>query len=221
MLQIYSRKNASNLLPVMWTVGELGLEYRRHAVGGSFGGTREPEYLAMNPNARIPTIRDGDLVLWESNAIVRHLCRAYGSDQRLLPGSETGYALSDQWMDWHKTTLYPAYIELVWAIVRTEPAMRDENRIARYRVETDAALAILDAHLATSPFVVGERLGMADMPFGPLYYRYLQLEIERPPFKNIDRWYESFRDRPAFVEHVAFPFGENPGQWYRIERELE
>jgi glutathione S-transferase len=220
MIEIYSRRNASNLLPVMWTVGELDIPYRRHAVGGSFEGTREPGYLAMNPNARIPTIRDGDLVLWESNAIVRHLCRTHDATGVLLPETEATYALSDQWMDWHKTTLYPAYIELAWAIVRTEPAVRDHDRIARCKAETEAALAILDSHLATSAFVVGDRLGMADMPFGPLYYRYHYLNIERPAFPNIERWYESFSDRPAFVEHVAFPFGENPGQWYRIEREL-
>jgi glutathione S-transferase len=174
----------------------------------------------MNPNGRIPTIRDGDLVLWESNAIVCHLCRTYDREHLLLPDNEISYALSDQWMDWHKTTLYPAYIELIWAIVRTEPAVRDETRIARYRGQTEAALSILDNHLAMTPFVAGERLGMADIPFGPLYFRYLQLDIERPSFPNLDRWYETFRERPAFVEHAAFPFGGNPGQWYRIEREL-
>ena len=117
----------------MWTLGELEIPHVRHDVGGSFGGTKTPEYLAMNPNARVPTIKDGGFILWESNAIVRYLCRRYDKSGLLLPPSEEGYALADQWMDWLKTTLYPAYVELFWAIVRTEPAVRVYGRSRSYR----------------------------------------------------------------------------------------
>lgn len=204
----------------MWTVGELGLAFERHPVGGSFEGTREPDYLTMNPNGRIPTIRDGDLTLWESNAIVRHLCRAHDKERLLLPATEAEYALSDQWMDWHKTTLYPAYIEFAWATIRTEPAVRDPDRIRYYRTQTEQALAILEAHLDISEYVVGGRLGMADIPFGPLYFRLRKLDFQTSAYPNLERWYHSFCERPAFREHVAFEFGKTPGQWYRIEREL-
>jgi len=111
-IEVFGRRNASNVLPVMWTIGELEIPYIRHDTGGSFGGTRTPEYLATNPNGRIPTLRDGDFVLWESNAIVRYLCRRYDGQGALPPRSEEGYALTDQWMDWHKTTLYPPCIDL-------------------------------------------------------------------------------------------------------------
>ena len=112
MIEVFSRRNASNTLPVMWALGELWIPHARHDIGGSFGGTQESGYLAMNPNGRIPTIKDGDFLLWESNAIVRYLCRRYDRERLLLPADEEGYAIADQWMDWHKTTCYPAYIEL-------------------------------------------------------------------------------------------------------------
>jgi glutathione S-transferase len=133
MIEVFARRNASNVLPVMWTLGELQIPHVRHDLGGSFGGAREPGYLAMNPNGRIPTIKDGDFVLWESNAIVRYLCRRYDRAGLLLPATEDGYALADQWMDWYKTTLYPPYIDLFWAIVRTEPSSRDHARITTLR----------------------------------------------------------------------------------------
>ncbi len=218
-IEVFSRRNASNVLPVMWTIGELGLPHIRHDVGGSFGGTDISDYLAMNPNGRIPTIRDGHFVLWESNAIVRYLCRRYDKGNILLPETEEGYALADQWMDWHKTTLYPPYIDLVWALVRTEPAVRDRGRIAALLAGTEDALAVLEGRLAQSSHVAGDRLTMADIPLGALVHRYLNLEIERTPLPRIDAWYRRLAERPAFAEHVMFPFGRNPGEWYRLERE--
>lgn len=218
-IEVFSRRNASNVLPVMWTIGELGLPCIRHDVGGSFGGTDSGDYLAMNPNGRIPTIRDEDFVLWESNAIIRYLCRRYDKGNILLPETEEGYALADQWMDWHKTTLYPPYIDLVWALVRTEPAVRDRGRIAGLLAATEAALAVLEERLAQSSHVAGDRLTMADIPLGALVHRHLNLELERTPLPRIDAWYRRLAERPAFAEHVMFPFGRNPGEWYRLERE--
>ena len=220
MIEVFSRRNASNVLPVMWTVGELEIPHVRHDVGGSFGGTGAPEYLAMNPNGRIPTIKDGSFVLWESNAIVRYLCRRYDDSGLLCPKDEEEYALADQWMDWYKTTLYPAYIDLTWAIVRTEPAVRNPIRIAELKSATEDALIILNSQLERTEFVVGDKLTMADIPLGSLIYRYLNLEIDRPTFSHIDSWYRRLCKRPAYIEHVMFPFGRNPGEWYRLEREL-
>ena len=147
MLEIWGRRNASNVMPVMWAVGELGLEYARHDVGGSFGGTDASDYLALNPNGRIPTIRDDGFVMWESNAIVRYLCRRY-SRGSLCPEDEAAAATCDQWMEWHKTTPYPPYIDLFWAVVRTEPALRDQAAIARLSAAVGDSLAVLEAHLA-------------------------------------------------------------------------
>ena len=73
MLQLKGRVNSSNVMKALWVLDEIGLEYDREDVGGQFGKNTETPYLALNPNGRIPTIIDGDLVLWESNSIVRYL----------------------------------------------------------------------------------------------------------------------------------------------------
>ena len=83
MLEIYGRKNSSNVIPVMWTVGELGLEHQRHNIGGSFGGDDTEEYARLNPNRLIPTIRDDGFVLWESMAITR--CARWASNWENVP----------------------------------------------------------------------------------------------------------------------------------------
>ena len=218
MLEVWGRRNSSNVIPVMWAVGELGLAHKRHDVGGSFGGLDSPDLLAMNPNGRVPTIDDDGFVLWESNAILRYLSRRYGAGS-LLPDSEAEIAVADQWMEWCKTTPYPSYIEMFWAIVRTEPSRRDPSFIEDCRVSLIEALRLLDAHLADRAYIAGDRLTMADIPFGPMTYRYFNLEIERPELPNLAAWYARLCERPAFREHAMVPFGRNPAEWYVLERE--
>jgi glutathione S-transferase len=218
MLEVWGRRNSSNVMPVMWAIGELGLPHRRHDVGGSFGGLDQPDYLAMNPNGRVPTINDEGFVLWESNAIVRYLSRRYGEGS-LLPPDELQCAIADQWMDWLKTTITPHFIELFWALVRTEPANRDPGRIAASAERLGKALGILEARLADRAYVVGDGLTMADIPFGSTIYRYFNLEVARPELPNVTAWFERLCERPAYRQHVMIPFGRNPAEWYRLERE--
>lgn len=218
MLEVWGRRNSSNVMSVMWAIGELGLAHRRHDVGGSFGGLDTPAYLAMNPNARVPTIDDDGFVLWESNAIVRYLARRHGAGG-LLPDGEAGYAIADQWMDWCKTSVYPHFIDLFMALVRTEPENRDPGRIADGAGRLGAALAILDAHLAERAYIAGDRLTMADIPYGPVAYRYFNLEIERPALPHVGAWYARLCERPAYRAHVMIPFGRDLAEWIRLERE--
>ena len=72
MLEVWGRKNANQVIQVLWTLSELGLEYKRYSVGVSSGDLDTDEYITMNPNSKIPTIRDNGFVLWESHAIIRY-----------------------------------------------------------------------------------------------------------------------------------------------------
>ncbi|TMA40992.1 MAG: glutathione S-transferase, partial [Deltaproteobacteria bacterium] len=73
MLKVWGRSTSSNVQKVMWAIGELRLPHERIDVGREYGGLSTAEYFALNPNRRIPTLQDGDVVLWESNVIVRYL----------------------------------------------------------------------------------------------------------------------------------------------------
>ena len=217
MLEIWGRRNASNVIPVMWAIGEMGITYLRHDVGGSFGGLDTAEYRAMNPNGRIPTITDDGCTLWESNAIIRYLSAKYGEGSLWNPDPAIR-SLADRWMEWFKTTAYPHYIKLFWAIARTEPAHRDPAVIAASAKALGDSLQILDAQLATHPYVAGDSLTMGDIPFGPAAYRYFNLDIERPELPNVSAWYRRLCDRSAYQEHAMIPFGRNPAEWDTLER---
>ncbi len=81
MLKIWGRKNSSNVQKVLWTCAELEVAFERVDWGGPFGGNQDPAYVAMNPNGLVPTVQDGDLVIWESNTIMRWLCATRGGEQ--------------------------------------------------------------------------------------------------------------------------------------------
>lgn len=201
MLKIYGRNTSSNVQKVMWAIGELGLPHERLDVGGRFGGNREPAYLAMNPNGLVPTLQDGDFVLWESNAIVRHLAHRHGAGT-LEPADWRTRAQADKWMDWQLSVVAPAIFAAFWGLIRTPAEQRDHAAIAASQAKTAETMKILDAQLGRTRFVAGDAFSMGDIPLGVMAYRFRQLCPERPALPHLESWYARLQERKAFREHV-------------------
>jgi len=204
MIRIWGRTTSGNVQKVMWAIGELGVPHERIDAGREFGGLDSAEYGALNPNRRIPTLQDGDAVLWESNVIVRYLAAKYG-DGTLWPRDPAVRGVADQWMDWQQTTLAPELRVVFWGLVRTAAEKRDHKAIDAAVENLKEIWARLDAHLGHRQFVAGDRLTMGDIPIGTMCYRYHALGVARAPLKNLAAWYERLETRPAFREHVMTP----------------
>ncbi len=217
MLEIWGRRNSSNVIPVMWAVAETGVSYRRHDVGGSFGGLDRPEYLAINPNRLVPTLVDDGFAVWETNAIIRYVAAKYGAPA-LWHGDPARRSLADRWMEWAKSTGNVATMGLFWATVRTEPEERDPAAIARLTEAAAKTWTFLDAHLAERPYLAGDSLTMGDLPLGALAHRYFQMDVTRPDLPHVAAWYGRLRERPAYAEHCMIDFGAEPAEWHRLER---
>ncbi len=205
MLQIWGRDTSINVQKVLWTVQELNLEYQRHDVGGAFGGLDTEEYLAKNPNQRIPTIEDDGLVLYESNAIIRYLAGKYGSAD-FWPPDIAARARLDQWMDWMQTTLYPEFIVVFWALVRTPKAERDMTAVEAAVERLGKHYAILDAHLAKGGYIGGSSFTAGDIPLGAMCFRYYSIDIARPPLPNVAAWYKRLQERAPFRDVIMASF---------------
>ncbi|WP_327205530.1 glutathione S-transferase [Xanthomonas phaseoli] len=199
-ITIWGRRNSSNVRKVLWCAEEAGVAYSSIEVGGAFGGNDTPVYRAMNPNGVVPTLQDGALVLWESNAIVRYLAAQYAP--ALYPHAPAERALGDRWMDWTTSTFAGVFRDLFWGIVRTPQAERDHARIAAALTRSGELLARADAALAQQPYLSGEQFAMGDIPLGSFIYAWFEMPIERPELPHLQAWYARLRARPAYRRAV-------------------
>ena len=205
-LTIWGRSNSVNVQKVLWCAAELELSYRRIDAGMAFGRNTEPDYLAMNPNGRVPTLVDGDYVLWESNSIMRYLALAYVPASPIYPTEPKPRAAVDRWLDWTLSALQPVDRPVFWALVRTPPEQRNMAAIQK-DVDAEAVVwRIPDAQLASRRFIEGDQFTLADIALGAYARRWFGVEgVEKPRLPNLERWFAQFAARPGFQKFVAPP----------------
>lgn len=193
-LRILGRTSSINVRKVLWTCAELDLQFE-HVES-------DPQLLARNPNALVPVIRDGDFVMWESNAICRYLA---GKQPRgtLLPEDPEQRGLVDQWMDWQATELNDAWRYSFLAIVRRSPEHTDTASIEASIASWNRHIAMLDDHLRHGgQFMTGEFFTLADVVLGLSVHRWLLTPIERPRLESVLGYYQRLSVRPAFRAQV-------------------
>ncbi|MDZ7938715.1 MAG: glutathione S-transferase [Rhodoferax sp.] len=208
-LHIWGRLSSLNVRKVVWAAQETGVAFTRSDAGMAFGVVKTPEYLAMNPNALVPTLQDGELVLWESNVIVRYLCAKYGaaagSTNTLYPEDLAERFNAERWMDWQQTTLNPggggAFVQ--W--IRTPAEKRDPGVIAKSVAATEPPMAQLNAHLADHAYVGGDHFSMADIPVACDVHRWFGLPQPRPDWPHLERWFACILARPAIRGVLDLP----------------
>jgi glutathione S-transferase len=205
-LKIWGRANSVNVQKVLWCLRELDLDYERIDAGMAFGRNTEPEYLAMNPNGRVPTMVDGDFVLWESNSVMRYLVLAYGQGSTLYPQAPKPRAAVDRWLDWTLSTMQPVDRPVFWALVRTPVEKRDMVAIQKDADAEAVQWRIVDAQLASRRFIEGDDFTIADIALGAYARRWFGVEgISKPKLANLERWFALFASRPGFQQFLAGP----------------
>ena len=108
-------------------------------------------------------------------------------------------------MDWQISMFWPAFRPLFWNLVRTPMEQRDENAMEESRLQTTEILGYLDAHLKNRMYIAGEDLTIGDIPMGCAIWRWMSLPLERPVMSNLQRWFDTLRERPAYRNVVMLP----------------
>ena len=201
---IWGRVNSINVMKVLWAADELGLDYDRVDTGLEYGFDHVPDYIRMNPNRKVPTIRDGDMVLWESNVIVRYLSETYGKG-KLWPTTPALRWEAEKWMDWQQTTIGKTLSVILFETVRKPPAQRNPAAAETARLGLIELWRVLEAHLAGRDYILESGFSMADIPLGCAVYRWNAYQIERPAMPNLAAWYARLQERPAYRQHVMLP----------------
>ena len=197
MMRILGKASSINVRKVLWTASELGIAFEREDWGSGFRSTREPEFLALNPNAMVPVLVDGDVVLWESNTICRYLANRHG-DGRLLPAEALARAKVEQWMDWQATELNNAWRYAFMGLLRGSPAHQDPVQIAAGIAGWNRQMGLIERHLATSgDYVAGGTFSLADVVLGLSAHRWRKTPMERPDYPAVAAWMARLDARPA------------------------
>ena len=206
MLRIWGRADSFNVMKVLWLCDELGIAYERIDAGGAFGRTNEPDYLAKNPNALVPTIEEPDgFVLWESNAILRYLARSRAPANPIYPSDLRVAADCDRWMDWQVSAINPPMTTVFFTYVRIPEPERNYAAAAKARDVAERLWAMAEAKLAGGDYLCGKDLTLADIALAPYLHRWLALPIERKPMPRLEAWYARLKARPGCAKHVAVP----------------
>nr|WP_314541625.1 glutathione S-transferase [uncultured Massilia sp.] len=206
MIRILGKATSINVRKVLWTCRELGLAFEREDWGSGFRPTQDPAFLALNPNAMVPVLIDGNhgnLVLWESNTICRYLATRYdtGEGNSLLPREPGARARVEQWMDWQATELNNAWRYAFMALVRGSESHRDAGQVAASCAGWNRHMGMLTRQLAhTGAFVAGDAFSLADVVLGLSANRWLMTPMEREACPDIDAWLLRLAERPGFGE---------------------
>ena len=206
MIDLYVFPPSPRAFKVMVIANHLGLETKVRFVDLIRGDQKAPEYATLNPNMRMPTLQDGDYVLWESNAIAQYLA-GMKPGSGLLPQDDRARLDVTRWQFWDLAHWDPACAVFLFENVaksvvfkRGEP---DPAALAKGAESFERAAKVLDGELKGRKFIIGEELTVADFCLGaPLNYAEMaRLPIE--PYREIKRWYGSLRALPAWQKTLA------------------
>jgi len=199
MLTILGRTSSINVRKVLWLCDELALDYLREEWGDGFQSTHSPEFMALNPNAMVPVLKDDDLVIWESNAILRYLANAYGGEW-LYPIHPQSRAPIDQWMDWQSTELNTSWRYAFMSLVRHTPAHQHPRLLAAACKGWSHTMSILNQQLEkTGRYVAGRNFTLADIPIGLAVNRWFETPLDHPDYPAVRHYYERLTERHGYT----------------------
>ena len=201
MLKILGKAPSINVRKVFWVCADLDIPFDHENWGVGFTPTNQPEFIALNPNATVPVIIDGDFVLWESNTIIRYIANQYGNDT-LHPTNPRLRARVDQWIDWQASELNRAWSYAFLGLIRNSPAHQDPSEIQRSAASWNKLMTILEGQLAaTGAFVAGDHFTLADIPIGLSVNRWFGTPIERPDLPAVSAYFERLAQSKGFALH--------------------
>ncbi len=199
MIRLLGRQTSGNVQKVIFCLEELRVPYMREDYGRQFGNTLTDAYRKLNPNTKVPTLIDGDLVIWESHTILRYLAAVHGPG--LTGATPAERTMVERWMDWLLGALNTPYVA-VFRDVKKAPPERAPD-FAAQSADLLAQLEILDGHITGRRWFALDQFTIADIALASIVKRCLEFAIERPPCSELTRWQAAIDARPAFAVAIG------------------
>ena len=185
---------------------ECGLPYGVKTVDITRGEQAHPDFVAINPNSKIPAIVDTDgpdgapITLFESGAILVYLA---AKTDKFLPDGERGKYAALQWLMFQMGGVGPMFGQ-THHFMRAAPE-KIEYGIKRYHNETRRLYGVMDKHLANTPYLAAGEYSVADIATYPWVSRYEWHQVDLNQFPNVKRWFDAIAKRPAVVRGMNVP----------------
>jgi glutathione S-transferase len=199
MLRVLGRATSGNVQKVLFFLEETGTPYAREDYGRQFNNTGG-DYLKLNPNGKVPTIVDGDLVVWESHTILRYLAAKHGKTD-LYPTDLAARTEVERWMDWLLASLNYQYVQVFKD--SKKPEAERAPTFAADAKELAAQLELLDKAMTGKAFVAGNTFTLADIVLGPIVHRCLDFPIQLPALTTLRAWRDKLKEMPSFKKATA------------------
>ncbi len=179
----------------VWAMEETGVDYE-HVPTHFVEESKAPEYLAINPNGRIPCLVDGDLTLFESMAINLYAAKTYGGE--LFPADPADQARAQQWSVWAISEIEPLQMQIVVQKFFTPKDKRDPSVIEKATEGLQRPLKVLDDHLAKQAYLIGDDFTIADLNVAGVMQILQAVEVDISAFPHVSAWIDKCYARPSF-----------------------
>lgn len=199
-MKLYYHPLSSNARKAVMTAELLGSPVEKVLVNLPAGEQYSPAYVGLNPNAKVPLLVDGELVLWESMAIMMYLADK-AEEQALYPSELTSRADVNRWLFWAAAHWTPTIGILNFENMLKKILGRgetDQAVVERTNVEMIRLAKILDSHLATRPFMSGETLTLADVAIACPMMTLVPAKLPLQPFENLLGWFGRIQQLDAW-----------------------
>ncbi len=192
--------STSRALRAVWGIEETGIAYR-HVPTGFGPESKTADYLAINPNGRIPVLVDGDLTLFESMAINLYLARRHGG--ALYPDNPADEARAWQWSVWGISEIEPLQMQIVVQKLFTPEQKRDPKVVERATRGLQRPLRVLDAALAGRDWLLGAQFSVADLNLAGVMHLMKNIGFAYTEHAHVQRWADACYARPALARALA------------------
>jgi glutathione S-transferase len=188
---------------IHWALEELGVPYEKRKLDLSAGDQKKAEYLALNPNGKVPLLVDEGMPIFESLAILIYLGERYGVEKNLFPSANMQRAEALKWMSWGSVTVTEALSRLIRSAGDRFPEEKNEKNAATAKKDLGELIGILDRHLAGREYVLGGGFSLADVALAAFMPFLGRLGVDFNPFANVNAWVTRCTTRPALGRAMA------------------
>ena len=199
MIKLYGIASSRALRPI-WLLEEIGLEYEHIPIDFRKKENLRPDYLEINPNGKIPTLIDGDLVLYESMAINLYLAKKYGAD--LYPDNPEDEATANMWSYWVMTEVEYCLLSVLLHSRVLAKEKRDPERVGRNLKTLERPFTVLDKALTDRGYLINDRFSIADLNVASVLSWCRPARVKLDTWPHLHTWLEECVNRPAFKRAI-------------------